>query len=51
MTPEFHVNYDHLSEIDIFLLYIGTARMIIDITLTNNEMSYFDKIKNRVKEY
>ena len=51
MTPEFHVNYGHLSEIDIFLLYIGIARMIIAITLTKNEMSYFDKIKNRVKEY
>lgn len=51
MTPEFQTNYPNLSEIDIFLIYLGTARIIIGITLTKNEMSYFDRIKTIVKEY
>lgn len=38
MTPEFHMNYIHLSKIDIILFYMGTARIIIGITLTKNEL-------------
>jgi hypothetical protein len=45
MTLEFHMNYPHLSETDILLLYTGTARIIIGISFTKNEMSYFSRIK------
>lgn len=41
MTPEFHMNYNNLSEIDVVLLHIGTARIIFGIAFTKNEMSFF----------
>jgi hypothetical protein len=46
MTLEFYMNYTHLSETDILLLYTGTARIIIGISFTKNDMSYFSRIKN-----
>lgn len=51
MTPVFHMNYPHLSETDIFLIYLGTARVIMNIFFNKNERSFFDRIKNTVKEY
>jgi hypothetical protein len=48
MTLEFHMNYTHLSETDILLLYTGTARIIIGISFTNNDMSYFSRIKKNL---
>jgi hypothetical protein len=44
ITPEFIMNYPHLSETDIFLLCTGTARIIIGILLPKKHM-FFDKIK------
>jgi len=45
------MNYPHLSEIDILLLYTGTARIIIGISFTKNEMSYFSRIKKIIYEF
>ena len=51
MTVEFHVNYPHLSEIDVVLLCIGTARIIFGILFTKNEISYFSRIKKIIYEF
>ena len=51
MTTEFHTNYQNLSQIDIFLIYLGTARIIFDIYFTKNKGSYFDRIKTILKKY
>lgn len=50
MTHEFHTNYPNLSKIHIFLICLGTARFIIGIFFNQNKSSYFDEIKNIVKE-
>ena len=51
MTAVFHTNYPNLAETDIFLIYLGTARVIMGIFLTNKAISFFDRIKNIIKEY
>jgi len=33
-TPEFNMYYPHLSETDVFILYMGTARIITGILFT-----------------
>jgi len=54
ITPEFHMNYTHLSEIDVVLLHTGTARIIIAIAFNKNAMSFFScisRIKTSIYEF
>jgi len=44
ITPEFNMNYPHLSETNIFILYTGTARITIGILLSKKDR-FFDRIK------
>jgi len=48
ITPEFNMNYPHMSETDIFILYTGTARIIIGILFTKKKRSYFSRIKEMI---
>lgn len=44
MTPEFRMNYHHLSQIDIGVICLGAARIIIGILLPKKDR-FFDRIK------
>ena len=50
ITPEFQINYPHLSKMDLILIYLGSARIIIDIVFNNNR-SYFAKIKKTITKF
>ena len=49
ITPEFQKNYPHLSKMDIILIYLGAARIMIDIVFNNN-LSYYAKIKKTIQK-
>ena len=51
MTAELHTNFPNLSNIHIFLIHLGIARIIIKIIFTKNEGSIFDRLKTIVKKY
>ena len=36
MSPEFNMDYPNLAHIDIFLIHLGTSRIIIGIIFTKN---------------
>jgi hypothetical protein len=51
ITPEYCTNFPSGSHIDIVSIHLGTARMILSTLFNKNEGSYYDRLKNLVKQY